>query len=87
METSFLFLDILAAIMPEPVKKTCDSLSQLVLLSLACNVKGAFWKLDFIYIKEKILILRHSKYSGFTHHQDNAREWKILLSLSSTCSL
>lgn len=62
-------------------------LSQLVLLSPACNVKGAFWKLDFIYIKEKILILRHSKYSGFTHHQDNAREWKILLSLSSTCSL
>lgn len=46
MGTSFLFLDNLAAIMPEPVKETCDSLSQLVLL--ACNVKGVFRKLDFI---------------------------------------
>lgn len=64
METSFLFLDVLAAIMPEPVEKTCDSLSQLVLLSLTGNMKGAFWKLGFI-----LFFLHKGKNSYFEAQQ------------------
>lgn len=64
METSFLFLDVLAAIMPEPVEKTCDFLSQLVLLSLTGNMKGAFWKLDFI-----LFFLHKGKNSYFEAQQ------------------
>lgn len=74
--------------------QSCQSLwRKPVILSHSWSSSAllAMWKVHFgnliLSTLRKKFLFWGSKYSGFTHHQNNAREWKILLSLSSTCSL
>lgn len=86
METSFLFLDFLAVIIP--VKKTCDSLiagpRQPYLQWDRCILEIWFYFI-FPTLGKKYFEARQIPWLHWS--QRNAREWKILLSQSSTCSL